>query len=100
MYLPKVNAKVIMPVHDLMHRYEPSFPEVKCEYHARELVYKLQAKCAIYILTDSKLGKEAMALGCPVAVSNKYAMPEQVGGAGLLFNPDMPEKIADCIRKL
>ena len=41
-----------------------------------------------------------MALGCPVAVSNKYAMPEQVGDAGLLFNPDSPEEIAECIRKL
>lgn len=235
MYLPKVNAKVIMPVHDLMHRYEPSFPEVKSEYQGRELVYKFQAKCADYILTDSKLGKkqfiesyfekskkkphivvlpytvpdhiagvneecievperyvfypaqfwqhknhinlikaiqnlkkdineihlvlvgseknygkeiekyiiqnglennitimgfvsnegitylyrhavgmimpsyfgptnipplEAMALGCPVAVSNKYAMPEQVGEAGLLFNPDSPEEIADCIKRL
>ena len=43
---------------------------------------------------------EAMALGCPVAVSNKYAMPEQVGKAGLLFNPDSPEEIADCIKRL
>ena len=41
-----------------------------------------------------------MALGCPVAVSNKYAMPEQVGKAGLLFNPDSPEEIADCIKRL
>jgi len=43
---------------------------------------------------------EAMALGCPVAVSNKYAMPEQVGNAGLLFDPDSPQEIADCIRQL
>lgn len=43
---------------------------------------------------------EAMVLGCPVAVSNKYAMPEQVGKAGLLFNPDSPEEIAECIKKL
>ena len=43
---------------------------------------------------------EAMALGCPVAVSDKYAMPEQVGDAGLLFDPDSPDQIAACIRKL
>lgn len=43
---------------------------------------------------------EAMALGCPVAVSNKYAMPQQVGKAGLLFDPDSPEEIADCIRRI
>ena len=43
---------------------------------------------------------EAMALGCPVAVSDKYAMPEQVGDAGLLFDPDAPAEIAACIRKM
>ena len=40
---------------------------------------------------------EAMMLGCPVIVSDKYAMKEQVGNAGLLCNPDSPESIADCI---
>lgn len=43
---------------------------------------------------------EAMALGCPVAVSDKYAMPEQVGDAGLLFNPDLPEEMAACIKAM
>lgn len=43
---------------------------------------------------------EAMTLGCPVAVSGKYGMPEQVGDAGLLFNPDSPEEIAECIRMM
>lgn len=43
---------------------------------------------------------EAMTLGCPVAVSNKYAMSEQVGDAGLLFDPDSPEEIAGCIKKM
>lgn len=234
-YIPNVKAKMITPVHDLMHRYESSFPEVRSDYQWREVVLKFQARCADCILTDSKLGKkqfvesylqkngkkpnivilpfavpshiaevkeerievpnqyvfypaqfwkhknhinlikaiqilkkdindihlvlvgsekncgrvmkkyisenglkdnitimgfvsdgnitylyrhaigmimpsyfgptnipplEAMTLGCPVAVANKYAMPEQVGDAGLLFNPDSPEEIAECIRKL
>lgn len=43
---------------------------------------------------------EAMALGCPVIVSNRYAMPQQVGKAGLLCNPDSVEDIAACIEKL
>lgn len=43
---------------------------------------------------------EAMTLGCPLAVSNKYAMSEQVGDAGLLFDPDSPEEIAGCIKRL
>lgn len=43
---------------------------------------------------------EAFVLGCPVAVSNIYAMPEQMGGAALLFNPDSVEEISECIKRL
>lgn len=43
---------------------------------------------------------EAMALGCPVAVSNIYGMPEQVGEAALLFNPESVEEMSDCILRL
>ena len=43
---------------------------------------------------------EAFACGCPVAVSNIYGMPEQVGDAGLLFNPRSDVEIADIIYKL
>lgn len=235
MYVPNLDVKIITPVFDLMHRYEPRFPEVRRGYKERELIFKSQTKYADYILTDSELGKiqfyesyfkknrtfphvvslpyvvpdhvlkiqeqyidvpdkyifypaqfwkhknhinlikaihilkenlqdiqlvlvgsekncyreikkymvdnklennikvlgfvsdenivylyrhavgmimptyfgptnipplEAMALGCPVAVSNKYAMPEQVGKAGLFFDPDSPQEIAECIRKL
>lgn len=235
MNIPNLDVKIVTPVHDLMHRYEPNFPEVKCVYQMREIILKCQAKYADFILTDSQLGRrqfidsylgdnnkrvnvvslpfivpehirqtkeeyvqvpdkyvfypaqfwkhknhinlikaiqilrdtipdihlvlvgseknnyeliekyisdnalsnyitilgfvsdenitylykhaiglimpsyfgptnipplEAMALGCPVAVSNKYAMPEQVGKAGLLFDPDSPQEIADCIKKL
>ena len=234
-FIPNYNVKIIVPVHDLMHRYEARFPEVRGEYEERELLMKSHAQYATMILVDSKLGKkqfeesynkvkgkglkiiclpfvvpehihnckeefvdvpekyvfypaqfwrhknhinlvkavgllksripdvhlvlvgseknccgqikryikdnalednitilgfvsnekitylykhamgmimpsyfgptnipplEAMALGCPVAVSNKYAMPEQVGNAGLLFNPDSPEEIACCIEQL
>lgn len=235
MYVPNLDVKMIAPVHDLMHRYESRFPEVKEDYKHRELLLKCQARYLDYILTDSRLGKkqfidsylqgakkkphivslpyiapsyvletkeeyihvpdkyvfypaqfwkhknhinlikaieilkseiddihlvlvgsekncceeikkyisnhglqdritilgfvsdgnmvylykhavgmimpsyfgptnipplEAMALGCPVAVSDKYAMSEQVGEAGLLFNPDSMEEIAECISRL
>ncbi|MCU1302742.1 MAG: glycosyl transferase group 1 [Candidatus Sulfotelmatobacter sp.] len=43
---------------------------------------------------------EAFALGCPVAVSKVYGMPEQVGDAGLLFDPYSVESIASSIRQL
>lgn len=234
-FIPNYNVKIISPVHDLMHRYEPNFPEVQDSFIQREIYMKSYAKYAACILVDSKLGKkqfiesyikryvgrpyvvrlpfvasediqnskeeyievpdkyvfypaqfwqhknhlnliraikilsqsikdihlvlvgeeknccktvkryivdnqledhitilgfvsnenltylyrhaagmimpsyfgptnipplEAMALGCPVAVSNKYAMPEQVGSAGLLFDPDSPEEMASCILRL
>jgi glycosyltransferase involved in cell wall biosynthesis len=43
---------------------------------------------------------EAFTVGCPVAISGIYGMPEQAGGAALHFNPDSMEEIADCIRRL
>lgn len=43
---------------------------------------------------------EAMALGCPVAVSKIYAMPEQIGGAGLLFDPNSVDEIVNIMKKL
>jgi len=43
---------------------------------------------------------EAMALGCPVAVANNYAMPEQVGDAGMTFDPRSVNELADVIKIL
>ena len=230
-FLPKLPCKVMRPVHDLMHRYEPDFPEIKSTIAQREILFSGVSKLADVILVDSKLGKkqfkesypkgkrnqririlpftvpshinnqreemintpekyvfypaqfwmhknhvnlvksinlvkekapdirlllvgseknslskvkktirenklednvlilgfvsdeqitylyrhavamimpsyfgptnipplEAMTLGCPAIVSNKYAMGEQVGNAGLLFDPDSPQEIANCI---
>jgi glycosyltransferase involved in cell wall biosynthesis len=41
-----------------------------------------------------------MALGCPVAVANNYAMPEQVGDAGMTFDPRSVNELADVIKIL
>lgn len=43
---------------------------------------------------------EAFYLGCPVATSNIYGIPEQLGDAALLFNPSNVDEIAECIEKL
>jgi glycosyltransferase involved in cell wall biosynthesis len=43
---------------------------------------------------------EAFVLGCPVAVSNNYGMPEQVGDAGLLCDPNNIHEIANVIEIL
>lgn len=43
---------------------------------------------------------EAFVLGCPVATSNIYGIPEQVGNAALLFDPKSVDEIAACISRL
>ncbi len=40
---------------------------------------------------------EAMACGCPVAASNAGSIPEAVGDAALLFDPNDPEAIAAAV---
>lgn len=40
---------------------------------------------------------EAMVLGTPIACSNLFAMPDQVDGAGILFNPFDEEDIAEKV---
>lgn len=43
---------------------------------------------------------EAFALGCPVAISDIYGIPEQVGDAALLFDPRSVPDMAAAIRKI
>jgi glycosyltransferase involved in cell wall biosynthesis len=41
---------------------------------------------------------EAMSCGTPVIVSNTSSLPEVVGDAGLLFNPNSTDELVDCLR--
>jgi glycosyltransferase involved in cell wall biosynthesis len=43
---------------------------------------------------------ESMACGTPVVTSNRTSLPEVVGSAGVLIEPDDPESIADGLRQL
>ena len=43
---------------------------------------------------------EAMAHGCPVIAAAKAALPEVVGDAGVLVNPDDHEAVASAMRRL
>jgi glycosyltransferase involved in cell wall biosynthesis len=43
---------------------------------------------------------EAMAAGLPIACSNRSAMPEVLGEAGLYFDPESPEQIATVLLRL
>ena len=40
---------------------------------------------------------EAMSCGIPVLASPRGSLPEVVGDAGLLFEPEDPDAIANCI---
>ena len=43
---------------------------------------------------------EAMASGLPIACSNRGPMPEVLGDAGLYFDPENPEEIANALSQL
>jgi glycosyltransferase involved in cell wall biosynthesis len=43
---------------------------------------------------------EAFATGCPVATSRIYGIPEQVGDAALLFDPNSGDELYDCLVRL
>ncbi len=43
---------------------------------------------------------EAMQCGTPVVASNRASLPEVVGEAGILIDPDSPEMIADACRRI
>jgi glycosyltransferase involved in cell wall biosynthesis len=43
---------------------------------------------------------EAMAAGLPIACSNRGPMPEVLGSAGVYFDPEYPDQIADALTML
>lgn len=43
---------------------------------------------------------EAMACGTPVVVSDRSSLPEVVGDAGLLFDPDSPEELTEALARV
>ena len=43
---------------------------------------------------------ETMAAGLPIACSNRGPMPEILGNAGIYFNPEDPQDIADALQRL
>ncbi len=43
---------------------------------------------------------EAFVMGCPAATSSVYGIPDQVGDAALLFNPESINEIAYCVKRL
>jgi len=85
------------------HEGRPASPGVRVAglVSADELVslYR-RAACLVFPSLYEGFGQpplEAMACGCPVAASNATALPEAVGEAAALFDPEEPEDIAAVV---
>jgi glycosyltransferase involved in cell wall biosynthesis len=69
--------------------------EIQCLYRS--------ARAMVFPSTSEGWGlpiQEAFASGTPVASSNVMSLPEQIGDAGLLFDPHQPDQIAGAIWRL
>ena len=75
----------IVAIHDLMHRYESTFPEVgnKKEYAIREYVYSNMTKWCKAIFVDSLVGKEQVCESYSENTDKIFILPYV---AGQLFN--------------
>jgi len=64
-------------IHDLMHRYEPKFPEVSGNgrYYYRELLFSRIVTDSKGILVDSKVGKEQLCESYQLDDKRVYSLP-------------------------
>lgn len=74
-------------------------------YTPEEDIVNLYSGAKAYILPSFYEGfglgcLEAMACGCPVLSSNSSSIPEVVGNAGIYFDPEKPEEIAQAMIKI
>lgn len=79
----------------ICHHGFSSHSEIFDKYH--------KADAFVFASTCETFGQvitEAMAAGLPIASSNRGPMPEVLGDAGVYFDPEKPDQIAEAIRKL
>jgi glycosyltransferase involved in cell wall biosynthesis len=70
-----------------------------------EALHALYAEANLCLFASSceafgQIVTEAMSAGLPIACSNRSAMPEILGNAGVYFDPENPDDIANTIIKL
>ena len=80
--------------HFILPGYLPVEELAWCYHHARALVMPT------FFGPTNIPPLEAMALGCPLAVSNIYGMPDQCGNAALYFKPDDSADMAHVLHRL
>lgn len=74
--------------------YVPDADMPELYRRARALVY------ATYFGPCNIPPLEALVAGCPMALADVTSMPDRVGDAALVFNPDSVAEMADCLRRL
>jgi glycosyltransferase involved in cell wall biosynthesis len=78
-------------------RYSGAVPHA--ELHSRYI----EADAFIFASSCETFGQiliEAMSAGLPIVCSNRSAMPELLGDAGVYFDPERPSEIASAIKTL
>lgn len=73
----QVPFKSIVSIHDLMHRYEPSFPEASggIRYLVRESRFRNLSRYCTGIIVDSSLGKNQLVESYNVDEKKIYSLP-------------------------
>ena len=101
-------GRVAMPVDDL---FPPETPErlrsrVRFRgYVADEERLRLYREASMLVVPSADEGfgipaLEAMTIGCPVIAAARGSLPEVVGDAGLLVDPDDGDGLADAMRRV
>lgn len=95
---PRLNATIMrLDPSGSFIRYHGAVPyEELHRYYANAEIGVFASSCEAFgqILTES------MSAGLPIACSNRSAMPEILGDAGVYFDPENPADIAGSIRRL
>ncbi len=89
-----------------MSQYDPDGSYVEqLGYVQHKKLPRLLASADVFVFASSCENMpntlvEAMAIGLPIACSDRGPMPEVLGDGGLYFNPEDPETIADALEKI
>lgn len=89
-----------------VNRIDPNGTVVRCLGAVPyELLHTRYAQADLFVFASScetfgQILTEAMSAGLPIACSNRSAMPELLGDAGVYFNPEDSADIARALREL
>lgn len=94
-HLHRVTSRLDPEERFIFHHGFSPHSEIPRQYHKADM-FVFASSCETFGMVIT----EAMAAGLPIACSNRGPMPEVLGDAGLYFDPEKPEEIAEAIKKL